>query len=215
LRAVIFANGEFNQPESAKALIQQADVVIAADGGARHCLALGITPDAVIGDFDSVAGAHLESLRVAGTELLRFDARKDETDLELALLHAKKLGAGEVLILAGLGGRWDHTLANLLLTGHPDLRDLAIAFQDGPRRIYPIYSERVIAGLPGDTVSLIPVGGDVEGVTTEGLEYPLSDETLYFGATRGVSNVLLGASATVKVGKGLLLCVVTGGLQNE
>ncbi len=68
-----------------------------------------------------------------------------------------------------------------------------------------------VTGSPGDTVSLIPLGGDAQGVTTSGLEYPLTGETLAFGATRGVSNVLLGESATVHLESGLLLCVVIHG----
>jgi thiamine pyrophosphokinase len=63
-------------------------------------------------------------------------------------------------------------------------------------------------GKPGDTVSLIPLGGDTEGITTQWLEYPLEDETLYFGSTRGISNVLLDENATVFIKKGLLLCII-------
>lgn len=208
MRAVIFANGELNDLEAAKADIQASDLFIASDGGARYCLALGLTPDAVIGDFDSISKIDLQTLETAGSHIIRHPTRKDETDLELALLHAQTLGAEEVLVLGGLGGRWDQSLANILLPTHPKLSGLKITFLEGSQRIFLVTDEITFSGLPGDTVSLIPVGGDVIGITTTGLEYPLVDEALYFGETRGVSNVLDGREASVKVQAGQLICVV-------
>jgi thiamine pyrophosphokinase len=100
------------------------------------------------------------------------------------------------------------TISNFLLTAHEHLRRQKISFLAGKQRIYPVYSQAWIEGQPGDVVSLIPIGGDVEGVTTQGLEYPLKAETLLFGTTRGISNVLLGNAATVTIQSGILLCIV-------
>ena len=208
MRAVVFANGELDDLEGAREAVRAGDLVIAADGGGRHCLRLGIVPAVVIGDFDSLEEADREALEAGGAKLIRHEPRKDETDLELALLYARRQGVDEVLVLGGLGGRWDQTLGNLLLAAHPDLRGVNIVFQDGGQRIFPIYDEVTLEGKAGDTVSLIPVGGDAVGVTTTGLEYPLNGERLRFGETRGVSNVMLGERATVALEDGLILCVV-------
>lgn len=208
-RAVIFANGELRYPAAARAAVRPGDLLIAADGGARHCFALGFSPALLIGDFDSLSQDEIASLGRAGAQLIQHPARKDETDLELALLYANQISVGEVLVLAGLGARWDQTLGNLLLVAHPQLRGLPVSFLDGDQRIYPLRGETQIEGQPNDIVSLIPIGGDVTGVTTEGLEYPLRNETLYFGATRGVSNTLLGKQARVALKEGLLLCIVS------
>jgi len=211
LRYVIFANGVLPMGEAAKDLIGPEDVVVAADGGAHHCQALGIVPQVVVGDFDSLAEDDLAALEADGAQLIHHPPRKDQTDLELALLYAVQQGADEALVLGGLGARWDQTLANLLLAAHRELRGLKLVFVHGGQRLCPIHGEGMIEGQAGDTVSLIPIGGDAEGVSTQGLEYPLEDETLHLGSSRGVSNVLLGERAEVRVKKGLLLCVVLRG----
>jgi thiamine pyrophosphokinase len=208
LRAVVFANGELNDLEAAKALIKQDDVLIAADGGARYCLAMGLLADSVIGDFDSLNEEELAILEEQGAEIIRHDHRKDETDLELALLHALHIGVEEALILGGLGRRWDQTLANLLLPAYHRLRGLQIIYWDDGEWLYLIEEGRQIAGTAGMKVSLIPLGGDALGVRTEGLEWQLKDETLHFGASRGISNLMLGDTARVRLRQGVLLCVV-------
>jgi thiamine pyrophosphokinase len=209
LRAVIFANGRLSRP----ILLQPDDLIIAADGGSHHCLGLGIRPQVVIGDLDSVREDELETLSKLGTEIITYPRRKDFTDLELALLEAQKRGADRVLLLAALGKRWDQSLANILLpAAMPGLR---ISLVDGQQEIHFIHPGETleINGQAGDIVSLIPIGGDARGITTHGLEYPLYSETLRLGSTRGISNVLLeqdsaADKARVTLGAGLLLCAV-------
>jgi thiamine pyrophosphokinase len=211
LRAVIFANGELNDKDRARALIKRGDLLIAADGGAHHCQALGLTPDLVVGDLDSLSNQDIADLRQAGAQIERYPMRKDATDLELAFFHAQDAGANEALVLGGLGRRWDQTLANLLLPVYHRLSGLVITFWDRGQWLYLVDDRREIKGSPGMRVSLIPLRGDAIGVTTNGLDYPLKDETLVFGATRGISNVMLGERAEVSLRQGALLCVVGGG----
>jgi len=208
-RAVIFANGRLQDAEQARAAIRPGDTLIAADGGARHCLTLGLTPETVIGDFDSLSAAELAELQRLGAQLVRHPAHKDLTDLELALRHAKGLGVSEVLILGALGARWDQTIANLLLPLSTDLSSLQITILDGPQQVFILRASQEIQvrGETGDTLSLIPLCGDALGVSTQGLEYPLHGETLFFGATRGVSNVLTADTARLSLASGSLLCV--------
>jgi thiamine pyrophosphokinase len=209
-RAVIFANGELNHPDAARRQVRPGDLLIAADGGARLCSQLGLSPDVLIGDFDSLKEAELADLTAKGTQVIQHPMRKDYTDLELALRHAHSLGIEEAIVVAALGARWDQTLANLLLPASKELAGMSIRLADGPQEVYLLQPGEVnsLQGRSRDTVSLIPLGGDALGVTTHGLEYPLQDETLYFGATRGLSNVLLGQQAQVILAHGLLLCVV-------
>lgn len=210
LRAIIFANGILGDAKTTRSVIRPGDVIIAADGGARHCSALDLIPDYLIGDFDSISPEELAELEDAGVRIIRHPAKKDYTDLELALLHARTIGAGQALVFGALGARWDQTLANLLLPASLDLADLDIRLQDGKQEIMVMRGggRYELRGDAGDIVSLIPLGADVHGVTTWGLEYPLKDEPLYFGATRGISNVLLGKVATVSIRQGILLCAV-------
>ena len=210
MRAVIFANGNLEYPLEAQAAIQPGDLVIAADGGAHHCQTIGISPAIVVGDLDSLNAGILEHLQASGTDIFRYPARKDYTDLELALQLAVERGVDVILVFGALGARWDQTLANLLLPASAAFRGVQIRLEDGPQEIILALSNQInrLDGKPGDTVSLIPLGGDTEGITTQGLEYPLEDETLFFGSTRGISNVLLDENATVFIKKGLLLCII-------
>jgi thiamine pyrophosphokinase len=218
MRAIIFANGEFPDTEQARDLLRPDDLVIAADGGTRHALAVGVVPHIVIGDLDSLSPDERAHVEAAGSQVIPFSPRKDETDLELALLHAARQGATEILILAALGGRLDQTIANLLLLALPELRGCDVRIVAGAQTAFLIRATpggpdesdgALIEGQPDDTVSLIPLGGDAVGVTAEGLEWPLREDRLRFGPARGVSNVLTAERAHVRVRQGLLLCVVT------
>lgn len=210
LRAIIFANGGLNGDASHYSVRpNDGDLVIAADGGGRYCLELGLTPDLVVGDFDSLSPENLSFFESQGSQFIRYPTHKDYTDLELALQHAQQLGADEVIVLAALGGRWDQTLANLLLPAAQKFASLHIRLVDGLQEISTIHpGQRVeIHGQPGDTVSLVPLIGDAHGIVTQGLEYPLVDEPILFGSTRGISNVMLQQTASVYLQEGLLLCV--------
>ena len=204
MRIVIFANGRMDWPFE----IQNDDFIIAADGGARHCLDRQIRPDIVIGDMDSLSATDIARLETDGAEIITYPTRKDYTDLELALRKAQELDGDEVLLLGALGARWDQTIANLLLPSA--YTSMCIRLLDGPQEISFLRGggELKIIGNPGDTVSLIPLGGDARSVTTQNLEYPLNGESLVFGSSRGVSNVLTAESARVTLQEGMLLCVV-------
>jgi thiamine pyrophosphokinase len=207
---MIFANGEMKDHLPIEAKNQPVDIIIAADGGSTNCLKLGLRPDVLIGDLDSLTHDQVLSLESTGTKILRFPARKDYTDLELAVQYAIQAGSQDILILGALGQRWDQTLANLLLPAATSYISARIRIIDGQQEITLVQSGQtlVVHGHPGDTFSLIPLSGDASGITTQGLEYPLQDETLLFGATRGISNELTGDTAQVYLAQGMLLAVL-------
>ncbi len=208
MRVVIFSNGEIKHPTLDRSRLQPEDKIYAADGGLHHILAFDLLPDLVIGDLDSLENGIIRRLESKGIEILQHPARKDETDLELALKTAVERGAGQILILGGLGGRWDQTIANVLLATLPELEDCPVTFVDGLQELRMLRpGQHEIQGRPGETVSLIPLGGDASGVETFGLEYALQREVLAFGASRGVSNVLEVKQASVSFESGSLLLV--------
>jgi len=212
-RIVIFANGELPGLESARALLQPGDYLIAADGGASHLMEMGILPEVVIGDLDSVDEDILFELTTAEVNIEQYSEDKDETDIELALQYAVELGASAILIVGALGGRLDQTIANLSILTDPLLPKIDIRLDDGVEEVFFCRASAdkggqvEVQGRSGDIVSLIPWHGSVEGVATEGLQWPLYGETLYPEKSRGVSNVMLVESASVKIDKGLLLIV--------
>ncbi len=188
-------------------LLHDADLVVAADGGARYLLALDLLPDVAVGDFDSLAADALNGLVQAGVEVLRHSVHKNETDLELALLQAMELGATCIHVLAALGGRPDQHLANLQLLTHPRLAaaDVRLVHQDW--EMFAVRRQASIFGAPNDVVSLLPMTEAVTGITTEGLYYPLRGETLRLGPARGISNLLTRDQAQVTIESGILLCM--------
>jgi thiamine pyrophosphokinase len=187
--------------------VPPARAVVAADGGVERAASLGLAVDVVIGDLDSVSPAALERAEAAGARVVRHPAAKDVTDLELALDEAVALGARRVLVVASGGGRLDHLLASVLVLGSARYEALEIDALVGDALVHVIRGERTMRGTSGGLVTLLPLGGPAEGVTTTGLEYPLANETLHEGSTRGVSNLLVGAEATVSVARGVLLAV--------
>lgn len=206
MRAVVIANGRLDAERAAWPDVrrQPDDLVICADGGLRNALELGLPPDVVLGDFDSAADEQVREAEAMGARLIRFPAHKDETDSELALRYAVDHGATEILFLGALGGRLDHTLANLFLLAAPELAGVPVRIVDGSASLELCRDRCEIRGRPGDIVSLLPLAAPVTGVVTVGLEYPLNNETLPFGAARGVSNVMLGEAASVSISDGLL-----------
>ena len=208
-RAVIFVNGHIPDLELVRRLTRPGDTLLAADGGTRHALALGLTPSIVIGDLDSLTDDDRRKLDAAGTEIRRYPRDKNETDFELALHYAVEAGYREILLVAALGNRLDQTLGNLALLTDPSLVGLHVRVDDGVEQVYFARrgTQAQVEGSPGDLVSLIPWGGEVTGVVTDGLRWPLRGETLYPYKTRGISNELLGKSASVNLKSGLLLVI--------
>jgi thiamine pyrophosphokinase len=206
-RAVIFLNGHIPDLEPVRRLIRPADTLLAADGGTRHALALGLAPSVVIGDLDSLTGEHRRLLDAAGTEIRQFPRDKNETDFELALHYAVDAGYHEILIVAALGDRLDQTLGNLALLTDLRLSTFDVRLDDGVEEAFFTRRSCQVRGVAGDLVSLIPWGGEVTGIATAGLRWPLQGETLYPYQTRGISNELLVETATISLRSGLLLVV--------
>ena len=193
-------------------------MVIAADGGARHARHLQVRVDRWVGDGDSVDVATLDALRAGGTTIDRSPTDKDESDTELAIMSALAAGADRLSIVGALGGpRIDHALANMALLSMPELAHLDVRILSAEHRIRLLWADGHgesstprgldLPGRVGDLVSLLPVGADAIGVTTEGLRYPLRDEPLLLGRTRGLSNIRAESSAHVSLRAGHLLLV--------
>jgi len=210
--AVIVASAPELDIAPYQAHIRAADLLIAADGGALPLLRAGIVPHVAIGDMDSIDAAGLAELEARGVALRRFPREKDETDLELALLYAANAGASAIDILGALGGRWDHTLANVALLALPELRTRRVRLLADHQTLFLVRDSAVLDGQFGDTVSLLPLAGAAHGVTTRGLRYSLDDATLSYERVRGVSNVLLNPPGHVSLRTGLLLVVQQAGI---
>lgn len=209
MRAALVANGILQTDARVQQIWQEADLRIAADGGARNArLHLQLAPHVTIGDMDSLDAETAAWLTTNACEFLRHPPAKDETDLELAVQLAQTRGATEIIILGAQGGRADQFLANvLLLTRHTNMR-----LTDADSEMWVIRAAKEITraelvGKVGDTVSLIPLDERADGIETQGLAYPLRGETLVRGSTRGISNAMTGECAQVTLAYGTMLIV--------
>lgn len=191
-------------------LASRAALVVAADGGMRHLLALGLGADWLVGDLDSL-DLDLQARVPESTRWQRHPRDKDATDLELALrLAARESEASaELWIAAALGGRVDHGVANLQLAMHAELRRRRLRFVHGDQTLWHLTApDRLeIAGAAGDTLSLIPMSDTPTRVRSRGLRWPLDGSTLDAAGTRGLSNTLSSPTASVELIAGRLLCV--------
>ena len=208
-RAVIFVNGRLPSLKTVRKTLQPGDWLVAADGGLRYLQRLGLKPDILVGDLDSVTAEDVEGLQRLGVRIERYPVNKDETDLELALQLAIAEGFRSIRIAAALGGRLDQTLGNLFLLMSPTLAEYDVRLEDGRCEVFIIRKEAEIIGRAGDLVSLLPLSGPACGTWTEGLQYPLKGETLFQERTRGISNVMIAGRAQAGLQKGMLLCIHT------
>lgn len=208
-RTIIIANGHLPNPARARRRVRPGDQIICADGGVHHARVMGLTPDVVVGDLDSLDPDLRIQLEAAGVRFEVHPARKDETDFELALRLAIAEGAAEIEILAMLGGRLDQSLANLLLLARPEWAPARVRVTEGDQSAWPVRGgqEMTIAGVAGDLLSLVPLTPLVTDVILEGVEWPLHAATLHFGSTLTISNTLAAPAARLRVGEGLVLVV--------
>jgi thiamine pyrophosphokinase len=210
IRAVVVAHGDVLPSD--RAVIGAKDYVVAADAGALALERWKLQPHIIVGDMDSLGDAGVERFARQGIPVAKFSVAKDESDLELAVAQAIAAGANEVVLLGALGGeRLDHETANLLLLADPGYNDVRIEARRGALRIRAIRGKGslALAGPIGALVTLLPVNGDADGVTTEGLRYPLRGETLRFGRARGLSNGIASFPAAISLDKGTLLVFET------
>ncbi|MDH3189589.1 MAG: thiamine diphosphokinase [Acidimicrobiia bacterium] len=201
---LVFAGGDPVSPSLIDEL-PTPDYVIAADSGFVNARALGYKPDVVVGDFDSLP----DQYDTVDAQRVRHPAAKDHTDLELAFELALHQSPHRIVLVGAEGGRLDHELAAVAVVC--SRRWDSVPEVDWVRRqaiCSVVRQYRRLQGDLGGMVSLLAVGGDAEGVTTEGLQWALADETLPFGSSRGVSNRIVRPEFTIRVRRGTILAIV-------
>jgi thiamine pyrophosphokinase len=208
-RIVIFANGNLIEPEKLRPRLRSTDRIFCANGGTVHALALGLRPEAIIGDLDSLSLDLVSQLEAEGVAIHRHPVRKDQTDLELAFEVAIAENPDEILLVTALGGRLDQTLANIFLLTRPAYSSVRLTLVDGSQSAWVLHSHQTLTltGQPGDTLSLVPLTPIVQQVNLTGVEWPLVEAQLTFSSTWSISNALTTSQATIQIGEGMILVV--------
>jgi thiamine pyrophosphokinase len=182
-------------------------LIICCDGGARHLQNTGFEPDVIIGDMDSIDSAELAGYSREKIQIIKYPAKKDFTDTELALDYAIGLKPEKIFIWCALGGRIDHTLANIFLLARAQEKGIETILADEYCETFVLNKSIVFTREKGKTVSLIALTPRVTGITLSGFAYPLTKGSLQMGQSRGISNVIQNARAVIKIEKGKLLVI--------
>ncbi|OON93150.1 MAG: thiamine diphosphokinase [Candidatus Epulonipiscioides saccharophilum] len=205
MKVAILVNGYYGNYDFCNDL-SNYDMIICADNGLYHADHLGIKPDYIIGDFDSVDEELLKSYDCVEKKIL--SKQKNETDTESAVEYAIDLGAKEITIYGGIGSRFDHSFANVSLLARLITLGIKSSIKNSHNTIYLVDNKMEI-NAPKDTlVSLLPLSSKVTGVNTTGLYYALNDGKFEMGKPYGISNVMTKDSATISVKTGKLLVIL-------
>ncbi len=203
-KAIIIANGEAPSKQVVNYLLRKGyDTVIAADGGLLHCKKLGIIPQHIVGDFDSVSQKELDNYRKVST--IKQIKRQTDTDLEKAILYAIKIGFTDIAVCAATGFRIDHTLGNISLLLRYVSR-IQIRLVSKESIVIPVQGSYTFLTKAGETISLFAFEQKTK-ISTLGLKYPLNRESLMFGNRESVSNVTNEDVVSLRVINGTAILV--------
>ena len=208
-KIIIISGGRLVDPEFFHKKIAEIGncLIICCDGGARHFQNLGIKPDVIIGDMDSIDPAQLADYSARGIKIIKYSTKKDFTDTELALDYALSLKPEKIFIWCALGGRIDHTLANVFLLGKGQEKGIETLLIDEYSKTFVLDKEKIFTNDTGKTVSLIALSPEVTGITLTGFLYPLQEGILAAGESRGISNIITADRAGIIVKSGKLLVI--------
>lgn len=210
MKACIVLNGSVNDYESTKKIIlnENYDFIIGADGGCNHLHKMGILPNYVIGDLDSIDESLIKEYESQNIIFKKYPTHKDETDSELCVYLAKELKADRIDFIGSLGKRIDHTLANLGFMYYVYQMGIEPRILTSEEELFILHNEKkVIKGNKGDTISIAAIRDDALGVTLEKLEYPLNKARVSYLSPLGISNVMLEDECIITVEEGYLLVI--------
>ena len=211
MKTVIISGGSLNH-EFATAFLkkEKPDYMLIADRGMQFCYEQGITPDYVMGDFDSSDAKIVSYYRnCEGVQIIEFQPEKDDTDMEIAIKKAIELGSDKILILGAFGGRMDHCLANIHLLKMTLDAGVETHLVDEQNDICLITGKCELEkeSQYGKYVSFLPFTDRVTGITLQGFKYPLEDYTMDKGTSLGVSNEIQEDICRISFENGIMVMI--------
>ena len=216
IKAIIVANGFIRDPSltykkmNGRFGFTRDDIVVCADGGASNALKMGLIPDVVIGDMDSIKFGVKEKIKEksAKTRYISTSSQKDESDTQLAVEYTLGLrGIKKILITGAIGNRIDHTLANIMLLSAPELEDIDVRILTDNSDMFIVRKPVLISGTPGKIITLLSLSPYTYFTGTLGLKYELKEEKLDFSPVRGLSNEFIDKKAKLDIREGTLLVI--------
>lgn len=211
MKFLIVSGGSLSKEFVTKVVGQgKYDRILAADSGMNALYAAAVTPDIIIGDFDSADEKILAFFQQnKAIDFCTLNPEKDDTDTEFAIRESIRRGVDSITIIGGTGTRLDHVLGNISLLGIGFEEQISMELLDEHNRIRMIQKPLTLEkdAQYGKYVSLIPYGGDVQGITLRGFKYPLSDYTMGGFNSLGISNEIVDEKAVIELTRGSLLVI--------
>lgn len=207
MKASIIAYGEDIYGDEILEEIESSDYIICADGAGNIAYKMGIIPQYLIGDFDSIDRELLDFFKSKGVNTIRYPREKDYTDTEICVYKALELGCRDICIIAGLGSRIDHSLGNIGLLHLIEQRGARGYIHTSNCSIYLCSAKIQLAGNIGDTISIIPFYGCARGIRSTGLKYELNNMNIDFGKTIGISNEMTDVKCSIEIEDGEILVI--------
>ncbi|MBS4539744.1 thiamine diphosphokinase [Clostridium sp. D2Q-11] len=207
INALIIGGGNFLSNKRVMDLVDNSDIIIVADGAGKYLYDIGILPDVLVGDFDTLSVKLLEYYKNSETKVYTFPPEKDKTDLELSIDYAIEQGIKNITMIGVLGTRMDHSLGNIMLLFKLSDRGVKARIIDDNNEILVIEKEITLTKNKFDYVSIVPLLEDLIGVTLKGFEYDTKNEKFFKSSTYGISNRLIDEKGIIKIdsGRGLLI----------
>lgn len=207
MEVTIITNGNIENMDFLRSIIENSEYVICADGAAKYLMDLNMYPNLLVGDLDSINKDALKWIEKGKVKVKQFPVKKDMTDTELAVEFALELCPSKITIVGAIGSRMDHSLGNIMLLYKIHKMGIRANIMNEINHITITSSTLKVDGEIGQTISIIPIGGNVKGVTLDGLEYPLINHNISMGSSLGVSNRFAEEKATVSVKEGTILVI--------
>ncbi|MGR6835151.1 thiamine diphosphokinase [Syntrophomonas erecta] len=207
MKAVIMANGEYGSLNGYKSIFKDLDLIICSDGGANYAYQIGLVPDYIVGDMDSIAPEVREHYNRMQVPFKRYPKRKDFTDTQLAMSLAENLGVNQIVFTGTIGKRLDHTLSNLYCCLEQVHKGLKVMHYHPDYQVYLFTGKLEIQGKPGDIVSVLALSDCCQGVSEKGFQYPLEDVVLEKKNPYAISNVLADTVGIITVQEGILAVI--------
>ena len=208
MKSLIRCSGEVKDYNFLRNLILKCDYIVCADGGINHLLKIGEKPDIVIGDLDSASKEALEYIKKNNIKVEKFPSKKNMTDTELCIEHCISKKYKDINLAGAIGGRIDHTLANILLLRRYFQTGVKLSIVDGKNIVNYLNGKIEIEKKQVEfNLSIVPLSLEGIIVSIDGVLYPLEHKQIEYGSTLGISNFIEDKVATVNIHKGEALIV--------
>jgi thiamine pyrophosphokinase len=204
MKYLVITNGSYGDLDWYRDRARHFRKTVCADGGAGRARELGIIPDWIVGDMDSISEHDRRFMEGAGVCFELHPPEKDSTDTQIALELVEREGGREIVVWGGTGSRLDHNLSNIFSASSFLERGIDIVFDSPDLSVYLVKKKLVVPGVPGDTVSLIALDSRVSGVDLSGFKYPLEKATLEINWQWAVSNIITAESPVIRLDSGIL-----------